>query len=129
MHPKLKAGDKICAHCPCRTPFIADPTTIQRARELIFEPPLDEGIREIVLTLVAHGVETYESCQGGEGHGSPLPFVRFEGNLSEGLRALSVAIAYGFPISNLMRVWSIDGGMLHGPWWEMIFVPSTFPKK
>ena len=36
---------------------------LQRAKELYFEPPLDEGIREIVVALIAHGVETYELCE------------------------------------------------------------------
>ena len=75
--------------------FYGDPEKLQRARELNFEPPLDEGIREIVVTLIAHGVETYESCEGGEGHSYPEPTVRFEGDLSEGLRVASVALGYG----------------------------------
>jgi len=112
---------KICQHCPCRTPFAADPETIQRAQELHFEPPLDEGIREIVVTLIAHGVETFESCEGGPGHSYPEPTVRFEGDLSEGPRAVSVALGYGLPVSRLRRTWAIRDCMLHGPWWEMTF--------
>jgi hypothetical protein len=34
------------------------------APELHFDPPLDDGIRDIVLTLMAAGIETRESCQG-----------------------------------------------------------------
>jgi hypothetical protein len=117
---------KLCERCPCRTPFMADPENLRRARELQFDSPLDEGIREIVITLIAHGVETCESCQGGEGHAYPEPTVRFEGALSEGLRAVSVAIAYGFPVFRLRRTWAINDGMLHGPWWEMtFFAPRT----
>lgn len=112
---------KLCAACPSRTPFRADPDTIQRARELHFEPPLDEGIREIVEVLIANNVETFESCEGGTGHSSMEPVVRFEGDLSEGLRATSVAIAYGLPVARLKRTWAIRDGMLHGPWWEMYF--------
>jgi hypothetical protein len=33
-------------------------------REFYFEPPLDEGFREIVITLVANGGETFEVCKG-----------------------------------------------------------------
>lgn len=36
-------------------------------------------------TLIAHGIETFESCQGGSGHSFPEPTVRFEGGLAEGL--------------------------------------------
>ncbi len=68
--------------------FMADPENLRRAKELHFEPPLDEGIRETVEILIAHGVETCESCQGGEGHSYPEPTVRFEGQLSQGLSRL-----------------------------------------
>ena len=111
-----------CADCPGRSPFRPDPQAIQRARELYFEPPLDKGIREIVLTLVAGGVETFESCEGGPGNAFPVPTIRFEGQTSEGLRALSVALENGLPVSNLRRVWGIADGLIHGPWWEMTFI-------
>lgn len=112
-----------CGHCPGRTPLRADPTSIQRAKELCFEPPLDEGIREIVLVLAANGVETFESCEGGEGHSFPWPTVRFEGGGSEGLRALSVALENGLPVDQLRRAWGVIDGLIHGPWWEMTFLP------
>lgn len=96
---------------------------IQAARELVFEPPLDEGIREIVLTLVENGVETFESCEGGRGHSYPEPTVRFEGSSAEGLRALSVALSHGLPVCELRRAWDIREGQLYGPWWEMTFIP------
>jgi len=114
---------RLCGNCPCRTPFMADPERLARARELEFEPPLDEGIREIVLTFIAHGIQTCESCEGGQGHSYPEPTVRFEGDESEGLRAAAVALAYGMRISKLRRVWGVTLGTLHGPWWEAIFVP------
>lgn len=95
---------------------------MQRAKDLIFEPPLDEGIREIVHTLIAAGIETFESCEGGVGHCYAEPTVRFEGGISEGYRAISVALAYGLPVLNLRRAWNIQDGMLHGPWWEMTFI-------
>ena len=106
-----------------RTPFRPDPEKIQRAKDLQFEPPLDEGIREIVATLLQNGVETFESCEGGRGHSYPAPTVRFEGASSEGLRAVSVALAYGLPVCELRRVWGVRDGSLHGPWWEMTFIP------
>lgn len=112
---------QICGHCPSRTPFMADPENLRRARDLHFEPPLDEGVREIVETMIAHGIETFESCQGGEGHVSPEPIIRFEGGLAEGPRAFAVAVAYRFPVNRLRRAWGVTDGMLHGPWWEMTF--------
>ncbi len=110
-----------CEHCPSRTPLRPDPESIQRARELYFEPPLDEGIRGIVHILVSNGVETFESCQGGPGHSFPEPTVRFEGSSGEGLRALSVALDHGLSVFRLRRAWGVIDGMIHGPWWEMTF--------
>jgi hypothetical protein len=106
-----------------KTPFRPDPETIRRARELHFEPPLDEGIREIVITLLENGVEAFESCEGGRGHSFPEPTVRFEGSSSEGLRALSVALENGLPVASLRRAWGLIDGSIHGPWWEMTFWP------
>lgn len=34
---------------------------------------LDDGIREAVRVLAQAGVETFESCQGGDGHAYPEP--------------------------------------------------------
>ena len=114
--------EPVCEHCPTRTPF--EPTeSLRRAKELYFEEPLDEGIRDIVLTLIANGVETYESCEGGKGHAYPWPTVRFTGSSPEGLRALSVALSHGLPVTQLRRAWNIMDESIHGPWWEMIFNP------
>jgi hypothetical protein len=113
----------VCEHCPTRTPF--EPTeSLRLAKELYFEEPLDEGIRDIVLVLIANGVETYESCEGGKGHAYPWPTVRFTGSPAEGLRAVSVALANGLPVAQLRRTWSIRDESIHGPWWEMTFKPS-----
>jgi hypothetical protein len=110
-----------------KTPLRPDPIKLQQARDLVFDPPLDEGIREIVVTLVLNGVETFESCQGGLGHSFPEPTVRFEGDSSEGLRALAVALAHGLPVYRLRRSWGVVDGLVHGPWWEMTFKPSLGP--
>jgi hypothetical protein len=112
-----------CEKCPGRTPFRPDPVNLQHARQLEFEPPLDEGIREIVVTLIANGIETLESCEGGRGHSFPEPTVRFEGGSSEGLRALAITIEQGLPVCRLRRTWGIIDGSVHGPWWEMTFWP------
>ena len=110
-----------------RTPFRPDPEAIQRAQQLLFDPPLDEGIRDIVCKLISQGVETFESCEGGEGHTFPEPTVRFEGDIGEGPRAFAVAVYFGLPVSRLRRTWGVRDGMLHGPWWEMTFIPPTRP--
>jgi hypothetical protein len=28
----------------------------------------------------------------------------------------------------LRRTWGVRDGMLHGPWWEMTFLPTTAPR-
>lgn len=86
--------------------------------------PLDPGIAPAVEALRAAGVETFESCDGGEGHAYPEPTVRFHGDRAEGLRALSVALRAGLPVYNLHRVWRIEDGEPTGPWWELVFLPK-----
>src|ERR1017187_8676652 len=95
-----------------KTPCRPAPESIQDGRDLIFDPPLDEGIRDAVELLASNGVETFESCQGGEGHSFPEPTIRFEGSSGEGLRALSVALDYGLPVFRLRRTWGIVDGTI-----------------
>ena len=85
------------------------------------ELALDPFIRRYVLILRSHGVETFESCQGGDGHAFPDPTVRFHGDAYEGLRAFSVAMTYGLPVFSLRRAYSVEDGQLVGPQWEMTF--------
>ena len=87
----------------------------------VFEPPLDAGIEKKVLTLIRNGVETYESCEGGEGHAYPEPTVRFHGEQNEGYRAVAIAMAYGLEANELKRVWEVIDGELTGPNWELTF--------
>lgn len=82
---------------------------------------LDPGIERCVLTLRAAGVETFESCQGGEGHAYPEPTVRFHGTEGDGWRALTVAMNHGLPVLAIRRTWPIHGGGPNGPYWEMTF--------
>ena len=82
---------------------------------------LDPGIRRYVEVLAAAGVETFESCEGGEGHAFPVPTVRFYGQHGEGFRALAVALQHAFPVTDLRRVWSIEDGEPVGPNWELTF--------
>ena len=121
MNLRNSLGQEICLNCPCRTPYRCDPSNLTAARNLQFEPPLDAGIKDVVHTLIAAGIETFESCEGGAGHAFPEPTVRFEGDNSEGLRAFAAAMAASLPVFYLRRVWVERGGSIHGPWWEMTF--------
>ncbi len=93
-----------------------------------FDPPLDPGIAAAVLALRKHGVETFESCEGGPGHAYPEPTVRFHGHTLDGLRALAAAMKEGLPVAELRQVWPIQDGEPTGPWWEITFVTSAHEK-
>ena len=86
-----------------------------------FDPPLDRGIAHVVAVLVAAGIETFESCEGGAGHAYTVPTVRFHGYRDEGFRALAAAIQGGLRVSALRRVWDVIDGEPTGPHWEMTF--------
>jgi hypothetical protein len=90
---------------------------------------LDPGIRPHVDILDANGVETFESCEGAEGHCFPEPTVRFYGGRAEGFRALAVALQVGpLPVKTLRRYWRIGSdGVPEGPNWEMTFWRPTDP--
>lgn len=84
--------------------------------------PLDTGIRAYVLALREGGVETFESCQGGEGHPFPEPTVRIWGSVSAGFKAYGVALERGLPVAALSLEYPVDdNNMLTGPWWKMTF--------
>ena len=91
------------------------------ARLQEYESPLDKGIEEAVHILRDGNIETYESCEGGDGHAYPEPTIRFHGDRSEGFRALAVALQHDLPVSALRRNWSILDGEPVGPTWEMTF--------
>ena len=89
-----------------------------------FDPPLDKSIKTAVEILQRDGVETFESCQGGNGHAYPEPTIRFHGHKEEGFRAVAVALNAGLNVAELRRVYSIEDGELKGPWWELTFTPT-----
>lgn len=82
---------------------------------------LDPGIAYYVNVLRAAGIETCQSCEGGEGHSYPEPTVEFLGNCNAGYRALSAALDAGLPVDELRRFWSIEDGEPVGPYWAMTF--------
>lgn len=94
---------------------------IQPVAHFTYDPPLDAGIVRAVEVLSAAGIETYESCQGGDGHAFTEPTVRFYGDRSEGFRALDIALKNGLPVRDLRRFWSVIDGEPVGPHWELVF--------
>src|SRR5450631_888939 len=72
------------------------------------EKPLDAGIERAVSVLRTGGVETFESCEGGEGHPFPEPTIRFHGDGSEGFRALAIAQQNGLQVDQLRRYYQVQ---------------------
>jgi hypothetical protein len=103
-----------------------DDDTLDR-HDIDGETPLDPGIRRYVLVLRAQGIETFESCQGTDGHSFLEPTVRFHGGPGEGYRAVAIAIAHGLPMSALRRYYDVLDGWLDGPRWEMTFSHADEP--
>jgi len=86
---------------------------------------LDPKIAPYVIALnTKASIVTYESCQGGEGHCSPEPFIHFRGSINEGHKALAFANMNCWPVSELQRVWSMIDGEPNGPYWRLIFIGS-----
>lgn len=90
----------------------------------IFDSPLDEGIKKYVEILCEAGIETYESCEGGQSHAFPEPTIRFHGGHSEGFRALAVALQHNLPVSAVRRTWILQDLQPVGPTWEIVFFRS-----
>ena len=82
-------------------------------------------IFKAVEVLRGAGVETFESCQGGDHHAYAEPTVRFHGDKAEGFRALAVALRAGLGVMGLRRVWPVLDNEPTGPWWELTFSPPT----
>jgi hypothetical protein len=90
-----------------------------------FDSPLDRWISYAVKVLRDAGIETYESCEGGNHHAFPEATVRFHGGRVEGFRAVTVAVNHGLPLHHLRRFWRLVDGELEGPGWEMTFYPPA----
>jgi len=88
-----------------------------------FDPPLDSGIEREVSVLMEHGIQTFESCEGGGGHAYYEPTVRFHGDAYEGFRAYSIAMKAGLSVKELRRIYVVENGELTGPRWEITFKP------
>jgi hypothetical protein len=86
-----------------------------------YSPPLDKGIEREVHILNENGIETFESCEGGKGHGFYEPTIRFFGGKAKGFNAYAIAIENGLTVSDLRRVYQVEDGELVGPFWEITF--------
>lgn len=91
----------------------------------VVDMEIDSGIRRAVLILRSQGVETFESCEGGEGHAEPDPIIRFFGGAYAGYKAFAIAMEHGLPALHLRYSYSVVNGHLEGPHWEMTFHPQV----
>lgn len=60
---------------------------------------LDNGISAVVIFLNRHGIKTFESCEGGDGHAFAEPTVRFFGD------EFDLCELNGFLVSEAHRVY------------------------
>jgi hypothetical protein len=95
--------------------------SLKKSYGLQLDMPMDEGIAPFVHALRSAGIETSESCEGGNGHVFPEPTIRFCGGVGEGFRALAEALRQRLPVYALRRMWTVDDGELTGPFWEIVF--------
>lgn len=86
--------------------------------------PLDKGIAPFVKILADAGIETYESCEGGEGHPFTEPTICFYGDHSEGFKALAIALQHALPVFEIRRFWSIEDLQPVGPNWAITFTET-----
>jgi hypothetical protein len=88
----------------------------------IYDSDIDPGIKPFVKILADHGVETCQSCQGGEGHSYDWPTVDFQGGPGAGWHALGVCADFGLPVMLLQRQWTIGpSGQVDEVVWSLIF--------
>lgn len=88
---------------------------------------LDEGIALPVRVLMESGAETFESCQGGNGHCFQYPTIRFFGDKTEGYKAFDVLAKKGFRVICLQRVWPIENNEIGAPYWQLELAETGQP--
>lgn len=82
---------------------------------------LDAGIRFPVRVLHARGVETGQSCEGGEGHSYDRPTVdlRDGGIHPIGFAALTALEEYGLRVRDVALLWVIENGLPVETFWRL----------
>jgi hypothetical protein len=83
---------------------------------------LDEGIRFAVRVLHAHGIETCQSCQGGDGHAYPVPTVDLlAATDATGFAALAYLHGFGLPVVSVSKHWAVSNGEPYEMIWRIEF--------
>lgn len=91
-----------------------------------FYQGLDVGIRFAVRVLHAAGLETCQSCQGGEGHAYDRPSVDLiaQGDEAIGFGALHALRDYGLPVADVSIVWPIRHSVPYEKLWRITFTTT-----
>lgn len=83
---------------------------------------LDPGIRFAVRVLHSAGIETCQSCQGGEGHAYDNPTIDLIAGADEarGFAAIAALSEYGIPVIELAIVWPMCHGHPYEKLWRIV---------
>jgi hypothetical protein len=87
---------------------------------------LDPGIRFAVRLLHAHGIETQQSCEGGEGHSYDRPSIDMpcSDHSHTGLVALFYLHEYGLRVHDVQMLWRVYKGLPVEHFWRVTFWES-----
>jgi hypothetical protein len=82
---------------------------------------IDPGIRYAVRVLHAAGIETSQSCQGGEGHSYEWPTIDLPDGPRDaaGFAALHHLNQHGLGVFAISRVWNVEQGMPYQSVWRV----------
>lgn len=80
---------------------------------------IDPEIAAALHALADYGIDTFSSCQGGEGHTCGMPEILFLGDDHAGLYAVWLLEAAGFRVWELSRHWDLDFGLPRAPFWRV----------
>jgi len=84
---------------------------------------LDPGIRFAVKVLHAAGLETCQSCQGGDGHCYDRPSIDMVAGPDDagGFAALAALAGYRLPVTQVSIVWNIQNHLPYEKLWRIEF--------
>jgi hypothetical protein len=97
-------------------------------RQIMWSDPnaydgIDPGIRFAVRVLHAAGIETCQSCQGGQGHCYLEPTIEMVcgGDDATGFAALHALNTYVLPVQDIAILWPVKNGLPYERLWRITF--------
>jgi hypothetical protein len=91
------------------------------AEERFSSEPMDPGIICAVRIFQEHGIETCQSCQGGEGHSYEWPTVDI---YRAPWKALDIANDFALPVTRISEQFGIADGRPVEHFWRIEFSPA-----